>query len=175
MKRTLVLALILPLLAVSAVAQDDATAPPPPCSSDEYRQFDFWIGEWEVRDANGSLQGRNTIRSILGGCALQENWEGASGSVGESYNIYDRQTGKWHQTWVSNGGFLLEIDGGLDGNAMVMRGGGKASDGASIVNEIAWTPLEDGRVKQHWRTSRDRGETWSDAFVGFYAREDPDE
>jgi len=176
MKRALALALAfaLPLLATSVLAQDaapaPAAAPPLPCSAEEYRQFDFWVGQWQVKDANGSLQGTNRIDSILGGCALQEHWEGGSGSIGESYNIYDRQTRKWHQTWVDNGGLLLQIQGGITGNAMIMRGTGKARDGASVDHMITWTPLEDGRVKQHWQSSRDGGETWNDAFVGFYAR-----
>lgn len=177
MKRVIVLALALAQFALGAVAQDQteppAAPPPPPCSWDEYRQFDFWIGEWEVRDGNGKLQGRNTIESILGGCALNESWEGATGSIGQSYNSYDRQTRQWHQTWIDNGGLLLKLDGGLEGNAMVLRGAGKARGGAGIEHEITWTPLDDGRVKQHWRTSRDGGKSWNDAFIGFYARTDP--
>lgn len=31
-----------------------AAAPPPDCSGAEYRQFDFWIGEFEVRSADGA-------------------------------------------------------------------------------------------------------------------------
>lgn len=177
MRRAIALALLLPLCAIAAVAQDDATepaaTPPAPCGAEEYRQFDFWIGEWEVRDANGSLQGHNTITSILGGCALEESWEGVSGSIGRSFNIYDRQTKQWHQSWVDNGGLLLKLDGGLDGNAMVLRGSGVARDGSALESSITWTPIEDGRVKQHWQISRDGGATWNDVFVGFYAREEP--
>ena len=144
--------------------------PPAPCSQNEHRQFDFWIGEWEVRDASGKLQGHNTIEPILGGCVLKESWRGTSGNVGESFNLYDKQAGHWHQSWVDNDGTLLKLDGGLHDNAMVMQGPGKAQDGSGLMNRITWTPLEDGRVKQHWQTSHDGGETWSDAFVGFYAR-----
>jgi len=67
------------------------------------------------------------------------------------------------------------IDGGLDANAMVMEGRGKARDGGDIEHKITWTPLEDGRVKQHWEMSRDGGATWTDAFVGFYSRVDAGE
>jgi len=35
-----------------------AAAPPPDCSGAEYRQFDFWIGEFEVRSPDGSYQPR---------------------------------------------------------------------------------------------------------------------
>ena len=67
-----------------------------PCSTEEYSQFDFWIGEWEVFDPKGKKVGENTIEKILGGCSLQESWRGASGNVGHSYNIYDRSQKQWH-------------------------------------------------------------------------------
>ncbi len=160
--------LALSLAVAPLAAQSAPTAPP--CATDEYRQFDFWIGQWEVVDGEGNAQGTNTIEPILGGCALQESWSGASGSVGHSYNVYDRATGGWHQTWVDNSGLLLQIEGGLDDGSMVLVGEGKARDGAAIRHRITWTPLEDGRVRQHWQTSRDDGTSWSDAFLGFYQR-----
>jgi hypothetical protein len=39
-----------------------------------------------------------------------------------------------------------------------------------VQERITWTKLEDGVVKQHWQQSRDGGATWTDAFVGIYAR-----
>src|SRR3954470_11889409 len=102
------------LLLVSSVLHgrtDKAEAPPPACSEPEYHQFDFWIGDWDVRGPKGKQAGVNHIRSILDGCVLQENWSGAGGSTGTSYNIYDRTQKKWHQTWVDNQGTLLQLDG----------------------------------------------------------------
>jgi hypothetical protein len=142
----------------------------PTCDAPEHRQFDFWIGDWEVLDAEGKPQGTNRIESILDGCVLRESWEGAGGSVGHSFNTYDRTSGQWHQTWVDNGGSLLQLDGGLEEGAMVLRGTGVSRDGGDLLHSITWTPLDDGRVKQHWQMSRDGGETWTDAFVGFYGR-----
>ena len=83
------------------------------CSGPEYRQFDFRVGDWEVRTPDGNLAGTNTITPMLNGCVLHEQWAGAGGSVGENFNIYDRQSGTWHQTWVANGGLLLRLDGGM--------------------------------------------------------------
>jgi hypothetical protein len=76
------------------------TVAPKACAAPEHRQFDFWIGEWEVTTPNGAPAGRNRIESILDGCALRESWAGAKGGSGNSYNAYDRQSGRWHQTWV---------------------------------------------------------------------------
>jgi len=163
------LALLLAFAAGSAVCQEPAAqTPPPPCASEQYRQFDFWLGDWEVADADGNRQGTNTIESILGGCVLRESWQG-TGSQGYSHNIYDRTTGRWHQTWVDAGGTLLQVDGGLVDGAMVLEGTGIARGGATVHHRISWTPLDDGRVRQHWQTSSD-GDSWSDAFLGFYTR-----
>ncbi len=168
---------VLAIVAICALASGAgplaAQAPPtgePPCSGDRYREFDFWIGEWEVHDANGAYQGSNVIEPILGGCVLHEQWTGASGSNGKSYNIYDQRHDRWHQTWVSDTGLLLLIEGGIEDGVMVLRGSGKGLDGVVVEHIISWTPLDDGRVRQHWQTSRDGGESWSDAFVGLYRR-----
>src|SRR3954467_12481658 len=32
-----------------------------PCGTPPYRQFDFWLGDWEVRSAAGQLLGHNRI------------------------------------------------------------------------------------------------------------------
>ena len=120
---------------------------------------------------DGTPAGTNRIEIILGGCVLQESWRSTSGrSVGHSFNIYGRD-GKWHQTWVDNSGTLLEIVGGLqDDGRMVMIQDTTGSDGKPLRHELSWEKLPTGQVKQHWRTSRDGGETWSDAFVGLYTR-----
>jgi len=66
-----------------------------PCASPEHRQFDFWQGEWEVREA-GRAAGTNRITRVLGGCALREEWTGAGGGKGTSLNVYDEAQRRWH-------------------------------------------------------------------------------
>lgn len=152
------------LIPTTATAQN---AQLPRCSTPEYRQFDFWTGDWVVQNAAGKLAGTNTITPMLNGCVLHEQWAGASGYAGESFNIYDQRTGMWHQTWVDNGGLLLELDGGMEDGAMVLRGELKGRDGKISQQRITWTPNEDGSVRQHWENSTD-GESWKTAFDGTY-------
>ena len=52
-----------------------------PCSAPPYRQFDFWIGDWDVFSPDGKLAGHNRVESIEGGCGIQENWTGAGGGT----------------------------------------------------------------------------------------------
>ncbi len=158
------------LVALLALAPSLASAQQPPtCDAEVHRQFDFWIGDWTVKFPNGKPAGENTIERILDGCVLLENWTGTSGSTGKSFNLYDRTDGKWHQTWVDNSGARLVLVGGLDESGrMVMIGESPAQSGGTALHEISWTLQEDGSVIQHWRSSLDGGEFWSDLFVGTY-------
>jgi hypothetical protein len=173
LKKTL---LVFSLLASSmALAQNEAgveqPAATPGCSSEQHRQFDFWVGHWEVT-SGGQPAGRNHIELVSNGCALAEHWASATpGFTGFSLNIFDRTSGQWHQTWVDSSGLLLQLDGGLvDGN-MVLSGELPGPDGGSVTHRITWTPNGDGSVRQHWETSTD-GEEWNTAFDGLYVRAD---
>lgn len=154
----------------SATAAASAPAAKPKCAAAEHRQFDFWIGEWEVRRPDDTPAGHNTIEAILDGCVLRETYAAAESPYrGTSLNIYDAGRKQWHQSWVDNTGLLLTLDGGLVDGKMVLRGTTVGPKGERL-HEISWTPLDDGRVKQHWRTSTDGGESWQDVFVGLYAK-----
>ena len=158
------------LLAAGAAA---SSPPPPPssaCDQPECRQFDFWVGDWEVRNADGRILGSNRIEKILGGCVLEENWSGARGLRGRSFNLYDASDRRWHQTWVDSQGSLLLLAGGLRDGRMVMEGVTTQPDGKTLAHRITWEPLPDGRVRQHWETSPAGGSAWTDAFLGFYNR-----
>ena len=143
-----VLALLSAVTGLTALAQDGK---PAPCSTEEHRQFDFWVGDWDVTLANGSPAGRNTITSVHGGCALHESWQSAKGGfAGSSYNAYDKGRKAWQQTWVDTGGLVLRLEGGWDGRRMVLEGDTADEEGKSARNRIAWEPLDDGRVRQTW-------------------------
>jgi hypothetical protein len=146
------------------------TSPSGPCASAEYRQFDFWIGDWEVRRPDGKPAGTNRISRILGGCVIQENWSGAGGSSGTSYNIYDRVRRRWHQTWVDDRGSLLQLDGEFTNARMTLRGETLDSSGVRLLQRITWDPVAPAQVRQLWESSRDGGKTWTVVFDGRYVR-----
>jgi hypothetical protein len=153
----------------AARAQAPAPAPPPDCSAPEFRQFDFWIGDWTVT-AGGRQAGVNRIERVLDGCALAEHWTSASGVAGTSLNFYDRASGAWHQAWTDARGGALRLTGGLVDGRMVMRSEPQSGpDGASLVQRITWSRESGGRVRQLWESSTDGGRTWSVAFDGLYA------
>jgi hypothetical protein len=164
----------LTLLAGRARADGSSPSAPPPkppdCSSAEHHQFDFWIGDWDVRDAQGKIVGHNRVEPILGGCVVEENWEGAGGGAGKSFNLYDRATKKWHQTWVDKSGGLLLLSGGLEDGRMVLGDSRTGRDGTPVEDRITWEKLPDGRVRQTWEASRDGGKAWKTIFDGFYKK-----
>ena len=166
---------LLPARAGADGPQAQGTPPagaPPACNAPEYRQFDFWAGEWSVKDAgDGSEAGTNSITRILGGCVLLEKWRGVDGMEGTSFNIYDRADAAWHQVWVDTRGTRLDLAGGLRDGRMILDGKDrKGPRGGFLRDRITWTPLPDGRVRQHWEQSRDGGATWTTAFDGIYTR-----
>ena len=158
--------------AAHALAEDaSATAPKPPvCVTPENRQFDFWLGDWEVRDPAGKLVGENHITSLHQGCVLFENYRAGKFS-GSSVNAYDAERRKWHQTWVDSSGGVLVIEGGLVDGKMILAG--ETVDAEILAgNHRSGQFLSecDGRVRQLWETTTDKGKTWTTAFDGYYAK-----
>lgn len=170
----LLAAIVLALALVATVRPARAAeAPKAPCAASENRQFDFWVGDWEVRTPDGKVAGTNLVESTLGGCVIREHWKGAKGLVGTSVNAYDPGDGLWHQTWVDDHGTLLLLAGRFENGHMTLSGETKDAAGASTLQRITWTPLPDGRVRQLWEQSADRGATWTTAFDGMYAKKQP--
>jgi hypothetical protein len=132
---TFLFAVLLSLPAPLAAQDEVAAAAPSRCTAPEYRQFDFWLGEWEVT-SNETPAGTNSIVA-----------------------------------WVDASGTLLLLDGGIVDGAMVLEGERPAPGGKGIVrHRIAWTPNEDGTVRQLWEASQDGGANWSMIFDGLYTR-----
>jgi hypothetical protein len=150
-----------------------------PCQAPQYKEFDFWVGDWEVRNAAGNLLGRNRISKRHGGCVVLEEWESAGGGSGSSFNIYDQQTKEWHQFWVDGTGTNW-LSSDKQGNPVTLRGGIK--DGAMVLTShpdtlpsigltrTTWRPLPEGGLRQTFETSTDGGKTWTVSFDGFYKK-----
>ncbi len=164
--------LSLPLLLASVVANAAGTAAAP-CSADAYRQFDFWLGEWQVYGgpAGDRLIGRSSISRVAGGCALSEHWTNSAGQDGRSLNVYEPASGRWTQFWIGFDGVVLRLYGALDQGVMVLEGELAGANGGVQKQRIRWTPKADGSVEQRWETSDDEGQSWQTSFVGQYRRD----
>jgi ketosteroid isomerase-like protein len=151
------LALVL-LLTTLSIAQSK------PCSSPEHHQLDFWIGDWDAFDFGGNDKTPSAhvrVDRILDGCVLREDYQDPNGMKGQSFTIYDAPRKLWHQSWVTNRGNLLVIEGKLEGDQIVLSGIDD-SRGNALVRGV-WKPVSGG-VRETAVTSSDNGKTWKPWF-----------
>jgi hypothetical protein len=155
------LAAVVATAGMCAAQTSKATA----CSAPEYRQFDFWIGDWDAFDIDqpGKLEARNRVSRILDGCVLLEDYEGTNGSHGESFSIYDASRKVWHQSWVTNRGRLLVIEGGMRDGEMILSGSDRTADGKERKVRGVWRAMNGG-VRETAAISMDGGKTWQPWF-----------
>lgn len=141
-----------------------AASTPVHCQGPTYRQFDFWIGDWDTFDSDAPGKpavARNHVDAILGGCALHEVYEQTDGLTGESFTIYDADRQLWHQSWVTNHGQLLVLEGSLHGKRIVLDGIDHHDHDAQV--SVSWEKQGDG-VREIARKSHDGGKHWQPLF-----------
>jgi tetratricopeptide repeat protein len=143
-----------------------------PCSArPEYRQFDFWIGEWNVVSTQGEQPaGTSSIQQILDSCVILENWSGAGGGSGKSFNIFDAAQNHWEQIWVDAFGSLTKFVGGIQIGVMDYRAESVGSDGKKTLRRLRFAKLDADRVRQWSVMSTDDGKTWTPEYDLTYIR-----
>ena len=144
-----------------------AAEKPQACAAAEYRQFDFWIGDWDAYDVDAPTKAvaRNLVDLILDGCVVHEVYDGFNGARGESFSLYDASRHVWHQSWVTNRGQLLLLDGRMDKDTgqMVLQGTDRSQkEGPRLIRGI-WKRATDG-VRETAEVSGDDGKTWQPLF-----------
>lgn len=159
------------LVSLATLAGAAAQTPPKVCMDEPaFRQFDFWVGDWDVyNNANDVLVGRNRIESRENGCVLVEKWASSSGGTGMSMNYYDSLTGKWRQVWIASN-YSIDIEGGLNQEgAMVLEGRlHNYRSRRSFEFRGTWTPNEDGTVRQFFEQMNRESREWQVWFDGRY-------
>src|SRR4051794_19298843 len=111
--KLIVLVLLSAVLRCAADAQTPTPAPPA-CVAAEFRQFDFWLGKWTVKNPDGKQVGSSQITRASEGCAIREDWTSGNDKHGMSINYYDPTEKHWHQDWVGGDGSILHLAGGLE-------------------------------------------------------------
>jgi hypothetical protein len=159
-----------PAALLACLIGGEALAAGSPCAAGPYRDFDFWVGEWSVADAEGKAAGVNTITNEQNGCVIVERWKSAQGGTGQSLNYWDPAAKKWKQLWVGLGA-LLHMEGDFQGGVMHLEGPlQNLTDGRVTTLRGTWSKLDDGRVRQLFEESADGGKTWTTWFDGYYTR-----
>ncbi len=134
------------------------------------RQFDYWVGEWEVKNQQGQRVGSSIIQRIEEGCLVLENWTGALGGTGKSMNFYDPGLNKWRQVWVDTSGRVTEFYGEFKDNAMHYQAEVVQPDGSKGLRKMTIFNLAPDRVRQLVEISNDGGKTWTAGYDFTYFR-----
>jgi len=140
------------------------------CCAAHYKDFDFWEGQWVVKDTLGNKIGENSIKKIESNCILQEEWKGQKGSSGTSINYFNKKDSTWNQTWVSGTGNVLVLKGNLKNDKMVLKSELIEGQRGFYYNQITWTPNDDGTVTQLWEIFAEDGTKQQNLFKGIYHR-----
>lgn len=147
-----------------------------PCSKPEFRQFDFWIGEWEAYGVKGNKAGDSKISLILDSCVILEEWTGQPNQVftytGKSFNSYNAATKQWQQTWTDNTGNTTEFLRGEGSNGKIVYYADKVTGpkGENFMRRLTFTKLTDDKVRQLGERSDDGGKTWTTEYDLEYRR-----
>ena len=169
------------ILAAGTVKATDATdggVGVPPCRAHEYgRLLDFWLGDWKVTSMDGTtVFGENHVTMALDGCAIHEDWKGATGARGQSLFFFDARDGAWEQIWVTAdtskpGGLKRKrlVQTGVYGG-VIFRGMPVGEDGKHYLDKTTLMPLPEGEVRQLIESSTDNGKTWRTVFDARYSR-----
>ena len=165
------------VLAAPLVGQTPASTTPTAvpagsaCEAPEHRQFDFWVGEWDVFPTGSSAQvATSRIEKLYGGCAVRENWMPKSRQDGGSLNGYDARDRVWRQTWLDSSGAQVVFTGGVKGAAMVLTGMWRDANGPGkdALTRMTYSRSNDGSVRQLGEQSADAGKTWQPSFDFIY-------
>jgi hypothetical protein len=69
----------------------------------------------------------------------------------------------WHQSWVTNRGQLLQLDGRMESGTMMLQGIDRSQkEGERMIRGI-WKPVTNG-VRETAEVSSDQGKTWRPLF-----------
>jgi len=142
-----------------------------PCMhSDEAKQFNFWIGEWDVYNPQGRRDGNSVIQSFAAGCGILENWRDTFGNTGKSINFYDPDAKKWFQYWIGQTGGPLRYSGIYKDGAIRYESETIDSAGKKTLGRLTFFNLDANTVRQFAEISNDEGKTWTTSYDYKYVR-----
>jgi len=178
--RLVTIAMLMFVLAVfvpTARSQTAAPAvPPQPCADAKQRQLDFWVGDWDLTwpgEKQGEIiRGSNTIKRIMDGCVVQENFSGGDTMPlrGMSVSLFDTTAGKWKQTWVDNDGSYLDFIGEFKDGQMILAREATRPDGTRVLQRMVFKNISPNELDWSWEASKDGGKSWTVQWPIHYKR-----
>jgi hypothetical protein len=174
------LVVVLALSAMTTAAVMSGHHPEPRNPSPTARQFDFWLGDWELTwpgeqsglPAGQIGRGTNSIKAILDSCVIEENFVDLAPSSlrGMSVSVYNQRLGKWQQTWVDNQSSYLDFVGEFKDGKMILSRHATTKAGKEIIQRMVWHNIAKDQLDWNWEASEDGGKTWKVNWQIHYAR-----
>ena len=147
-------------------------APPLPATAqlDAARQFDFWVGEWDLSWGDGET-GTNSVYLDLADRVVVESFDArpTMDYQGISHSVYDRASACWKQTWVDTEGNYLDFVGGYSEGVMELRREA-LFEGRVAVFRMRWFDIEPDSLSWAYERSDDGGESWTSVWAIAYRR-----
>jgi hypothetical protein len=86
------------------------------------RDFDFWLGEWDVSWGDGET-GTSSVYSDFDDRVIVESFDSRPSSEvqGMSLSTFDEAAGVWRQAWVDSRGTFTVVSGSRTGDVMELR------------------------------------------------------
>jgi hypothetical protein len=168
--------LLLSLCLTAWAGGQEAKAPRNPCAAPEQQQLSFWVGEWDLTwpgKSAGELQhGTNSVRRVLDGCVVEENFSGGADLLlrGKSVSLFDTTAGKWKQTWVDNEGAYLDFVGEFKDGQMILAREAIRPDGSKGLQRMIFKNIQPDEFDWSWEGSKDGGKTWTVVWPIHYKR-----
>lgn len=135
----------------------------------EFRQFDFWVGEWDVFSGNQKV-GDSSVQLILKDCVVFENWTSKLGREGKSFNKYDPANKYWQQYWVADNGSTTVYTGNLQNGEMRYHAEQPMANGGKMMQKLTFSRVAVDKVRQFQQFSTDGGKTWTTGYDFLYVR-----
>ncbi len=136
------------------------------------RQFDFWVGEWDVVSALGQPLGENRVELVMRDCALVEHWTNVGGRSGTSINVVDGSMGvpAWRQLYVSDFGGVTDYRGGVfENEVMTLEARLLTASGDTLTRRMRFMVMTPDSIHQLIDDRQPDG-SWSQQFFGVYLR-----
>ncbi len=172
-----------------------ATAQPrkdktPACTAPEARQFDFWIGEWNVQNWQRNPQlpndatwydtgvATNRVYAILDGCAIVEHWMGRLSYAtvhGFSVRAYDPEKDQWVLVlyWPqANGGVFGTLEGIFQHGRGEFFNTYTNAQGQQVENRYSFSDISPDGFRWDAATSTDSRITWKPGWIMEFTRRD---
>ena len=156
----------LSLVAAPAIADTVS----PNCTGENFRQLDFWVGDWDLKWQGGV--GVNHIQKSFENCVIEEHFNGQPSQHLQGHSVSTYANGAWRQNWVDNQGGYCDLTGGPQADGTFVLENVREND-KTPYRRMVFENITADSLSWHWQGSDDGGKTWADRWVIEYTRVKP--